>query len=164
MVNALLLHPYNFGNLDSLVRVREDRGIDEGIDARYLAPADAEELRAEQQVFEKLTTYRMQSFSMGAGSDIQPVLGCRVSADFFDVLGVRPATGRLFTAGEEQPGLDQVAIMGHGLWQRRFGGDPQLLNKTRGCAFLFGEIAGIFRRSSVAHLCGWLTLCWTQER
>jgi putative ABC transport system permease protein len=130
MANALLLHPYNFRNLDSLVRVWEDRGIDEGIDARYVAPADAEDLRAEQQVFEKLTTYRMQSFSMGAGSDIQPVLGCRVSADFFDVLGVRPAAGRLFTAGEEQPGLDQVAIVGHGLWQRRFGGDPRLLNKT----------------------------------
>ena len=130
MVNALLLHPYNFRNLDSLVRVWEDRGIDEGIDARYLAPADAEDLRAEQQVFEKLTTYRMQSFSMGAGTDIQPVLGCRVSADFFDVLGVRPAAGRLFIASEERPGLDQVAIVGHGLWQRRFGGDPQLLNKT----------------------------------
>jgi hypothetical protein len=130
MVNALLLHPYDFRNLDSLVRVWEDRGIDEGIDARYLAPADAEDLRAEQQFFEKLTTYSMQSFSMGAGSDIQPVLGCRVSADFFDVLGVRPATGRLFTAAEEQPGLDQVAIVGYGLWQRQFGGDPQLLNKT----------------------------------
>src|SRR6266403_5837685 len=104
MVNALLLHPYNFRNLDSLVRVWEDRGIDEGFDARYLAPADAEDLRAEQQVFEKLTTYRMQSFGMGAGPDIQPVLGCGVSADFFDVLGVRPAAGRLFIASEEQPG------------------------------------------------------------
>ncbi len=130
MVNALLLHPYNFRDLDSLVRVWEDRGIDEGFDARYLAPADAEELRAEKQVFEKLTTYRMQSFGMGAGSDIQPILGCGVSADFFDVLGVQPASGRLFTASEERPGLDQVAIVGHGLWQRRFGGDPQLLNKT----------------------------------
>jgi len=130
MVNALLLHPYNFRNLDSLVRVWEDRGIDEGFDARYLAPADAEDLRAEQQVFEKLTTYRMQSFSMGAGPDIQPVLGCGVSADFFDVLGVRPAAGRLFIASEEQPGLDQAAIVSYGLWQRRFGGDPQLLNKT----------------------------------
>ena len=130
MVNALLLHPYNFRNLDSLVRVWEDRGIDEGIDARYLAPADTEDLRDEQQVFEKLTTYSMQSFSMGEGTDILPVLGCRVSSDFFDVLGVRPATGRLFTAAEEQPGLDQVAIVGHGLWQRQFGGDPQLLNKT----------------------------------
>ena len=46
MVNALLLHPYNFRNLDALVRVWEDRGIDEGYDARYIAPADAEDLRS----------------------------------------------------------------------------------------------------------------------
>jgi len=143
MVNALLLHPYNFRDPDALVRVWEDRGIDEGIDARHLAPADAEDLRAEQQVFEKLSTYRTQSFSLGAGSEIQPVLGCRVSADFFDVLGVRPASGRLFTAGEEQPGLDQVAIVGHGLWQRRFGGDPLLLNKTISLNGRVHKIVGI---------------------
>ena len=130
MVNALLLHPYNFRNLDALVRVWEDRGIDEGYDARYIAPADAEDLRANNQVFENMTTYGMQSFNMGANSDLQPVLGCRVSANFFDVLGISPATGRLFTAAEEEPGLDQVAIVSHGLWQRRFGSDQQLLGKT----------------------------------
>lgn len=130
MVNALLLHPYHFHSLDTLVRIWEDRGIDEGYDARYIAPADAEDLRANNQVFEKLTIYGMASFSMGAGNDIQPVLGCRVSASFFDVLGVRPASGRLFSPSEEHPGLDQVAIVSHGFWRRRFGGDPQLLNKT----------------------------------
>lgn len=130
MVNALLLHPYNFRNLDSLVRVWEDRGIDEGYDARYVAPADADDLRANNQVFEKLTIYGWQSFNMGAGSDLQPVLGCKVATNFFDVLGVVPASGRLFTASEGQQGLDQVTIVSHGLWQRRFGGDPQLLGKT----------------------------------
>jgi putative ABC transport system permease protein len=130
MVNALLLHPYNFRALDSLVRVWEDRGIDEGFDARYIAPADAEELSKHNQVFEKLTTYGMRSFSLGAGSEIQPVLGCRVTANFFDVLSVSPAAGRLFSPEEEQPGSDQVAIVSHGFWQRRFAGDPHLPGKT----------------------------------
>jgi putative ABC transport system permease protein len=130
MVNALLLHPYNFRDLDRLVRVWEERGIDEGYDARYIAPADAEDLRTNSQVFEKFATYGMQSFSMGTGSEIQPVLGSKVSADFFDVLGVRPASGRLFTVAEVQPGLDQVAIVSYGFWQRRYGGDAGLLNKT----------------------------------
>src|SRR4029077_19161231 len=62
MVNALLLHPYNFRNLDSLVRVWEDRGIDEGFDARDIAPADAEDLRSTTGAFEGLTTYSFQSF------------------------------------------------------------------------------------------------------
>lgn len=130
MVNALLLHPYNFRDLDRLVRVWEDRGIDEGYDARYMAAGDAEDLSANSQVFEKFTTYRMQSFSMGMGSEMQPVLGGKVSAEFFDVFGVRPANGRVFTVAESQPGLDQAAIVSYGFWQRRFGGDPAMLNKT----------------------------------
>jgi predicted permease len=130
MVNALLLHPYNFRNLDSLVRVWEDRGIDEGYDARYIAPADAEDLRSSNDVFEGLTTYNYQSFGLGAEGDVQPILGCRVSANFFDVLAVTPAQGRLFSAAEEQPGADQVAILSYGASQRRFGGDPQFLGKT----------------------------------
>lgn len=130
MVNALLLHPYDFGNLDGLVRVWEDRGIDEGYDARYVAPADAEELSTHNEVFEGLTTYGMRSFSLGAGSEIQPVLGCRVTASFFDVLSVSPAAGRLFSPEEEQPGSDQVAIVSYGFWERRFAGDLHLLGKT----------------------------------
>jgi predicted permease len=130
MVNALLLHPYSFRNLDSLVRVWEDRGIDEGYDARYIAPADAEDLRASNSVFDGLTTYSMQSFGLGAKGDVPPVLGCRVSSNFFDVLAVTPAAGRLFAAAEEQPGADQVAILSFGSWQRRFAGDPRLLGKT----------------------------------
>jgi putative ABC transport system permease protein len=130
MVNALLLHPYNFRNLDALVRVWEDRGIDEGIDARYIAAADAEDLRSSNGAFEGLTTYAMQSFGLGKEGDVQPILGCRVSSNFFDVLGVTPAAGRLFGAAEEQPGADQVAILSYGAWQRLFGGDSQLLGKT----------------------------------
>jgi predicted permease len=129
MVNALLLHPYNFRRLDSLVRVWEDRGIDEGYDARYIAPADAEDLRSTNDVFEGLTTYGMQSFGLGAEGDVQPILGCRISANFFDVLAVAPAAGRPFAIEEEQPGTDRVAILSYGSWQRRFGGDPQLLGK-----------------------------------
>src|SRR4029077_17674299 len=90
MVNALLLHPYNFRNLDSLVRVWEDRGIDESYDARFIAPADAEDLRSSGSVFEGLTTYSFQSFGLGTEVDVQPILGCKVSANFFDLLAVSP--------------------------------------------------------------------------
>src|SRR5713226_10648268 len=130
MVNALLLHPYNFRNLDSLVRVWEDRGIDEGYDARHIAPADADDLRSSNNAFEELTVYGFRSFAFGTGGEVQPVLGCRVSANFFDVLGVSTASGRLFSPSEEQSGSDQVAVVSYGFWQRRFAGDPQALNKT----------------------------------
>ena len=53
-----------------------------------------------------------------------------VTGNFLDVLGVKPALGRGFADDEDQPGKDSVAILTHGLWQRRFGGDPEIVNKT----------------------------------
>src|SRR5580704_2710179 len=130
MVNALLLHPYNFSNLDSLVRVWETRGLDESYDTRWTAPADAADFLSGTGVLENLTIYRDQNFNLAVAGGVEPVLGCRVSASFFDVLGRGPLFGRGFSQNEEQPGSEHVLILGHGLWQRRFGGDPGILGKT----------------------------------
>ncbi len=130
MVNALLLHPYNFPDLDRLVRVWENRGIDEGVDARFIAPQDAADLLSGAPVFDALTTYRCGDFNLRSDGNVQPVLGCHVAANFFDVLGVSPALGRAFNASEEQPGADEVAVVSYGFWQRRFAGDAGLLGKT----------------------------------
>jgi predicted permease len=129
MVNALLLHPYNFPDLDRLVRVWENRGIDEGADARFIAPQDATDLISGAPVFDALATYECGDFNLSAEESVQAVLGCRVSANFFDVLGVKPVSGRVFASEEEQPGADQVAVVSHGFWQRRFGGDAALVGK-----------------------------------
>ena len=130
MVNALLLHPYSFPDLDRLVRIWENRGIDEGVDARFIAPQDAADLVSSAPVFDALATYQCGDLNLNAEGSVQPVRGCRVSAKFFDVLGVHPASGRGFSPGEEQPGADQVAIVSHGFWQRRFGGDAAVLGKV----------------------------------
>jgi putative ABC transport system permease protein len=130
MVNALLLHPYQFRDLDRLVRIWEDRGIDQGVDGRSIAAADGDDLRAGTQAFEALTTYRCQDFNLWADGSARPVRACRVSSNFFDVLGVSPAVGRTFTSAEERPGADQVAIVSYGFWQRWSGGDPEFLGKV----------------------------------
>lgn len=52
-----------------------------------------------------------------------------VSADFFSVLGVKPALGRSFLPQEERAGEDEIVLLAHGLWQRRFGSDPQILGR-----------------------------------
>src|SRR5258708_29649162 len=130
MVNALLLHPYNFPDLDRRVRVWENRGIDEGADARFIARQDAADLLTGAPVFDALTTYKCGDFNLSVEGNVQPVLGCHISANFFDVLGVGPACGRAFSFAEEEPGIDQVAVVSHGFWQRRFAGDPGLLGKV----------------------------------
>ena len=130
MVNALLLRPYSFPQLDSLVHVWENDGTDEGIDARRIAAADVEDLRAETRVFDKLTIYNCQDFNFEATGNVQLARGCTVAANFFDVLGVTPAGGRVFTGGEEQAGAGQVAVVSHAFWQRQFAGDAHLLGRA----------------------------------
>ncbi|HUJ33380.1 MAG TPA: ABC transporter permease [Candidatus Acidoferrum sp.] len=130
MVDALLLHPYNFRDLDQLVLVWQDNGSDPGFDSRALAPGDAADLAAGANIFQSLATYRCHTFSLTSASDVRPVNGCGISANFFDLLGVAPALGRSFMPTEDQPGADSVAVVGYGFWRRQFGGDPNAIGKT----------------------------------
>jgi predicted permease len=129
MVNALLLHPYRFRNLDSLVLLWENRGIDEGPDARSISPGDVADL-ADSQLLDDIATYQCGDFNLSSEGRVDVARGCRVSANFFSVLGVGPAEGRLFAADQEQPGSDQSVVLSDGFWQSRFASDPHLVGKT----------------------------------
>jgi putative ABC transport system permease protein len=63
------------------------------------------------------------------GGEAERVEGLFVSADLFPTLGVQPALGRAFSAEEDKAGAEPVVVLGHGLWQRRFGGDPGVVGK-----------------------------------
>ncbi|HXT86192.1 MAG TPA: ABC transporter permease [Verrucomicrobiae bacterium] len=126
MLNAIIIHPYNFQDLDQLVKVWEDRGVDAGFDARQIAPADLEDIRTGANVFSSLASYRYQNFSLNSQSGVESVLGCAVSANFFSVLAVSPMIGRSFVPEEQRPGAGTVAILSYALWQRQLGGQPAL--------------------------------------
>ena len=70
------------------------------------------------------------TFHLTGVGEPEEIRAAIVSINFFQVIGVDPRLGRGFTAEEEQPGSDRVVILSHALWQRRFGGDPGILNKT----------------------------------
>jgi putative ABC transport system permease protein len=130
MVNALLLHPYRFHNLDSLVLLWENRGIDEGPDARSISPGDVSDLHAASPLFNDIAAYQCLDFNLSSEGRVDLVRGCRVSANFFSVLGVGPAQGHLFSTDEEQPGADQAVVLSNGFWHSRFAGKPQLLGQS----------------------------------
>lgn len=67
------------------------------------------------------------AFNLSEGDRPERIQGRRLSWNFLQVLGVRPALGRAFTPDEEVVGRHRAAIISHGLWQRRFGGDPDLV-------------------------------------
>src|SRR5262249_57262226 len=92
--------------------------------------ADFLEWRDQAKVFERIAAYFSGTADL-TGSGAPARLGAGfVSADLFATLGVAPARGRAFTPDEDKPGGAPVVILGHDLWQRRFGGDPQVIGRA----------------------------------
>jgi predicted permease len=87
--------------------------------------------RDQNQVFSGLLAYTFAQVSLTRGETSEPVFGLVVSGNYFDVLGVKAAMGRTFMPHEDKtPGAHPVVALSHRLWQRRFGGDPNLVGKT----------------------------------
>src|ERR1043165_5475621 len=128
-VNALLLKPLPFPELDRVVAVW-DKMASQGVPHNEVSFANYLDLKNQNQTFEQLALYSWWSPNLTGFETPERLQGFLVTANLFDALGVKPIMGRNFTAEENQPGKDAVAIITHGLWQRRFGGDPDILNKT----------------------------------
>jgi predicted permease len=86
--------------------------------------------RAQSHSFESMAASELNSFALTGEGEPERLGGMRVSADYFQVLGVDAALGRTFLPGEDQAGHGQVVILSHGLWQRRFDSDPRAIGKT----------------------------------
>jgi putative ABC transport system permease protein len=128
-IYALLINPLPFPNQDRVVAIW-DKNPSRGVQHNEVSMANYLDWRAQNQSFEHLALERWWSTNLTAGNTPERVQGFLVTADFFDVLGVKPVRGRNFAEEENQPGKDTVAIITDSLWQRRFGSDPSIVNKT----------------------------------
>ena len=93
--------------------------------------ADLADLRGQSSSFEKFTSFSWATFSFAEpGQPAERIPGLSVGADFFTTLGVQPTLGRSFTAEELVPGHEQVIVLSHLLWQRRFNADPAIIGRS----------------------------------
>jgi putative ABC transport system permease protein len=127
VVNAVLLRPLPYPHSEQLVRVF---GSQPQLALAPTSPPNFLEWKEENQVFEQIGTYTGQGFNLVGGDQPERVIGQRVSADLFQLLGVQPALGRAFTEKEDQAGHGQVVILSHEFWRSRFGGVPNTLHQT----------------------------------
>ncbi len=128
VLNAVLLRPLPFKDPDRLVMVWETNAkydIRTGVTS-YAAFRDWKE---QNQVFESMVASAGQSFNLTADDEPERVSGMRVSPEVFEFTGTKPVLGRGFLQEEEQPGRNRVVLLGHALWQRRFGSDPRVVGK-----------------------------------
>jgi putative ABC transport system permease protein len=122
-VHAVVLQPLPYPAPDRLVNVYEDyQGQPGGVSAGNFTDA-----RAGATTFKELAAAQYSSFNLAHEGTAERVTGARVTAGFFDVFGVQPALGRPFTAAEDEPGKEQVVVLSHRLWTRRFGANPSVV-------------------------------------
>ena len=134
VVNAVLLKPLPFPQPNELVAIGViDARASGTIDISNLSYADFFDLREQNRTFAAMATQRPKGYALVDAAGAQTVQGRKVSAEFFDVLGVKPVRGRGFERADEQsgggPGGFKV-VLTHGLWQRLFSGKPDILGQT----------------------------------
>ncbi len=126
VVNAVLLRPLPYADPEQLVRVWESNEQQGKVDPP--SPANFLDFKEQNQVFSEITFWQNASFTIeqeaGRPEELSAV---RVAPNFFALLGTVMAHGRAFADAE---GRDALAVIGAGLWQRRFGSDPTILGKT----------------------------------
>lgn len=128
IVNSILLRPLPYRDPDRLAMIWMDNkrmNVDQDIHSY----ANYVDYRDQNQVFESMAAYYGISLNLVGVGEPERIIGSAASASLFEVLGVDPQLGRVFTADEEQIGQDRVAILSHGLWRRRFGGDPNIVGQ-----------------------------------
>lgn len=126
-INSTLLDPIP-GARDTDRIVSLTRGT---VDPGEFSYPDYRDLRAAARSFSGITAFTIRPMNLTGTSKPERVWGTAASANYFDVLGVRPLVGRTFVASEEQkPDGDSVVVLGYALWQRRYGGDSNIVGRT----------------------------------
>ena len=130
VVNSLLIRPLPYSNPDRLVMVWQDYRARGGPADEWATPGNYADWRRETDIFEAIAVLTGWRPTLTGGGEPEPIAGEQVSHEYFGVLGVAPALGRDFTQSDDVPNARRVAIVSHGLWIRRFGGDPNVVGRT----------------------------------
>ncbi len=141
VVNAVVLRPLPYKDSDRLAMLwtTKDTNLEQPFSF-----ADYNDLRSQAKSFSSLAAASpLWNFTLTGGGEPEPIQGLYVSASLFELLKVAPERGRAFTADEDRTGGPPVAIIGHALWERRFGGDPDVVGKPLSIGGVTATVVGI---------------------
>ncbi|HEV2829869.1 MAG TPA: ABC transporter permease [Pyrinomonadaceae bacterium] len=130
LVNAVLLRPLPFAEPDRLVWVWGN--VKGGTNRASVSPLDFLDFRQQNTTFEEFAASFSMPLSLNLTGNGEPerLQAAGVTGNYFQALGVKPELGRTFLLENEKPGNDQVVVLSHRLWQKRFGGSSDIVNKT----------------------------------
>ncbi len=129
VINGVLLRPLPFEQPDNIVMVWEKR-VALGRERNPVSAPDFHDWRAQNTVFEEMAAYQPTDITLAGASEPEKIPAAAVHPGFFSVLRAKPGLGRTFLSDEDRADKNSVVVISHGLWQSRFGGDPNIINRT----------------------------------
>ena len=129
VANALLLRPLQYAQPDRLVLLSSELKA-AGVKQGPLTYPRFTLVNERSRSFTGVAAFCAEVFNLTGRGDPEQIQAARVSWNFFDILGVHPALGRLFRAEEDQPAGAPVALIGNALWARRFASDPSAVGRS----------------------------------
>jgi putative ABC transport system permease protein len=127
--NQLVLSPVEFEDVGRVVQLWESDVRRPGF-TNEVSAANYFDWKKQSTAFEALGIYRHTTYNLTGEGEPERLAGARLTASFLPLMRVRPLLGRVFREDEEQPGREGVVILSHGFWQRRLGGDPNVLGRN----------------------------------
>jgi putative ABC transport system permease protein len=127
VVNGVLLNPLPYPHPEQLVTLHESKPNFENGSISY---PNFRDWQRDNTSFAAMAITRTYTFSLTGRGEAEQLRARFISSDFFSVLGVNPIIGRTFAPGEDEIGAAPIAIIGAGLWKRKFGESPDVLGKT----------------------------------
>jgi putative ABC transport system permease protein len=129
VVNAVLLRPLPYKDADRLVMIHQSRPHSKSDDGN-VSDANFLDFKNRGDLFDSMATALYWNFNLTGGDQAERIEGAKVSASFFTVFAAEPVLGRGFSEGEDRAGSDDVVVISHKFWQRRFDSDPDVLGKS----------------------------------
>src|ERR671926_233769 len=129
VIYGVLLRPLPYREGDRLVVVRQRARLNNANSLGF-SPKEFFDYRDQNQTMESMVEHHSMNFVLYGRDEPERVQTGVVSANFFDVLGVKPLLGRSFTPDDDKPGGDAVLMLSYKYWQRSFGGDPNIVGRV----------------------------------
>jgi len=130
VMDAIVLRPFRFAGVDRVVMVATSDPQDPFLDTESISPANFSDWRRETRTLTHLSAAEWWDANLSGIEQPEQVPGFKVTADFFEALGVRLAHGRDFVAEEEAPGNHRRVVLGHALWSRLYAADAAVIGRT----------------------------------
>src|SRR6187200_1032746 len=146
VVNAVLLRPLPWNDPDRAIMIWSRWTA---FDKTWVSDGEVNDYRRRASSLAEVAAWDDTQVNLTGDGDPERVPGGNVTANLFSTLGVAPQYGRTFTAAEDVPNGPRLVVLGHGLWQRRYAGDPGIIGRAiqiNGEAF---QVIGIMPRDFV---------------